>query len=56
MYGLIISKPIVILVGMIIASCGNAMYGTTYWVSLSHSRSVNSADRAELVGLFQCHT
>ncbi|ORY26801.1 putative allantoin permease [Naematelia encephala] len=30
-YGLFISKPIVILIGMIIASCGKHMYGTTYW-------------------------
>lgn len=31
-YGLIISKPVVILIGMTIASCGHQMYGTTYWV------------------------
>ncbi|KAK8858958.1 hypothetical protein IAR55_003190 [Kwoniella newhampshirensis] len=30
-YGLFISKPIVILVGMVIASCGREMYGKVYW-------------------------
>lgn len=30
-YGLFISKPIVILMGMVIASCGKHLYGTTYW-------------------------
>jgi cytosine/uracil/thiamine/allantoin permease len=33
-YGLFISKPIVILVGMVIASCGNHLYGTAYWVRI----------------------
>jgi NCS1 family nucleobase:cation symporter-1 len=30
-YGLLISKPIVILLGMVVASCSKHLFGTAYW-------------------------
>lgn len=39
-WGLLVSKPLVILVGIVIASCGKHLYGTAYWCACSCSTSL----------------
>jgi len=44
------------MIGMIIASCGNAMYGKTYWVRLAgQATREREADLAESMGFLQCY-
>jgi hypothetical protein len=38
--------------GMIIASCGNTLYGKTYWVSGMQGQDRPFADSKEPLGLF----